>query len=130
MAENALGLLVRRLREKRGLALREVGTLSGVDHAYIYRLESGAREAPSDKVLSKLTRTLKATPRETAILSYVASHPDIDPALIEYSLSDESVTLAEIAMASGAVYRGPVQQDYARLIQTMRRILEEDTPDE
>ena len=59
MAQTALGLLLQHLRERRGLKLRELGQLSEVDHAYIYRLEVGDKEAPSDEVLTKLIRGLK-----------------------------------------------------------------------
>ena len=54
MQETGLGVLLQHLREKRGLSLRELGQLSGVDHAYIYRLETGEKEAPSEEVVSKL----------------------------------------------------------------------------
>ena len=51
--ESALGVLLRSLRDGRGLNLRELGLLAEVDHAYIYRLETGAKESPSEEVLSK-----------------------------------------------------------------------------
>ena len=43
MPESALGFLIRFLREQRGLSLRELGRLAGVDHAYIHRLETGEK---------------------------------------------------------------------------------------
>ena len=51
MDQAALGLMLQHLREKRGLKLRELAQLANVDHAYIYRLETGAKERPSDEVL-------------------------------------------------------------------------------
>ena len=48
-------------REERNLSLRELGKLSDVDHAYIHRLESGDKGAPSVEILEKLFRGLKLT---------------------------------------------------------------------
>jgi transcriptional regulator with XRE-family HTH domain len=59
------GALLRSLREQRGLSLRELGRLTEIDHAYIHRLETGAKEAPSDKVILNLTRALKANKQAT-----------------------------------------------------------------
>ena len=42
MPAPALGSVLRALREKRGLSLRELGQLAEVDHAYIHRLETGS----------------------------------------------------------------------------------------
>jgi len=43
-------ICLRLFREERTLSLRELSTLSGVDHAYIHRLESGDKTAPSPDV--------------------------------------------------------------------------------
>ena len=59
------GPLLRAMREERGLSLRELGRLTDIDHAYIHRLETGAKEAPSDEVIVKLTRALKADKQAT-----------------------------------------------------------------
>jgi transcriptional regulator with XRE-family HTH domain len=69
MSDQPLGQRLRALRRIRGLSLRELGTLSGVDHAYISRLEQGQKHAPSEAVLLKLLQALKA-PRQarTALL--------------------------------------------------------------
>ena len=66
MDQAALGLMLQHLREKRGLKLRELAQLANVDHVYIYRLETGAKERPSDEVLSKLIRGVRAGNREAA----------------------------------------------------------------
>lgn len=62
------GALLRLLREQRGFSLRELGRLAGIDHAYIHRLEIGSKGAPSDPVIMKLARVLKADKSETDIL--------------------------------------------------------------
>ena len=51
MPETALGIWLKDLRDRRGLSLRELAERSNVDHAYIYRLETGAKEAPSQDVV-------------------------------------------------------------------------------
>ena len=72
MPQTALGFLLQNLREERGLSFRELALLADIDHAYIYRLETGAKESPSDEVLSKLIRALKAAKREAEMLRYLA----------------------------------------------------------
>ena len=75
MAQPALGFLLQRLREERKLSLREFAQLAGIDHAYIYRLETGDRESPSEEILSKLIRALKVGKREAEMLRYLRGTP-------------------------------------------------------
>jgi transcriptional regulator with XRE-family HTH domain len=126
LPESALGALLKQLRENRGLSLRELAQLAEVDHAYIYRLETGAKEAPSDETLNKLIRALKAGKREGEMLRYVATHPETDAGLVLHVLHDASVTYEEFAAAAGASYRGSARPDYAKLIERVRRILSEE----
>jgi len=126
MAEPALGSLLRSLREERGLSLRELGVLGGIDHAYIYRLETGAKESPSDEVLTKLIRALKAGKREADMLWYLAAHPETDAALVARVLKDPTVTYEIFTSAAGAAFRGTARPDYAKLIERIRRILSEE----
>lgn len=55
------GGVLRGLRERRGLSLRELSALCGLDHAYIQRLEIGERTCPSKDTLVKILRPLKPT---------------------------------------------------------------------
>jgi transcriptional regulator with XRE-family HTH domain len=126
MAEAALGFLLRKLREDRGLSLRELAQLAGVDHAYIYRLETGAKEAPSDDVLLKLFRSLKAGKRETEMVRYLVQHPKTDVALVGEVVKDPTVTFEIFAATAGAAFRGTARPDYAKLIARVRRILAEE----
>lgn len=127
MAQPALGLLLQKLREARGLSFRDLTLLSGIDHAYIYRLEAGDKESPSDEVLSKLIRALKPGKREADMVRYVADHTDTDPGLVEYVLGDSSVSMREFSAAAGAVFRGATRPDYAKLIDRVRRIFGEES---
>ena len=125
MAKVSLGLLLQHLRNERALSLRELAQLSGVDHAYIYRLETGAKETPSDGVLSKLIRALKAVKREADMLRYLAAHTDTDPELVREVVADKTVDYEVFAMVAGAAYRG-VRPDYTKLIARARTLLAED----
>jgi HTH-type transcriptional regulator, competence development regulator len=129
MAQSALGLLLRHLREERKLSLRELGQLADIDHAYIYRLESGDKEAPSEEALSKLIRALKAAKREADMLRYLAAHPDTDQTLVTEVLTDSTVTYEIFASVAGAAFRGTGRPDYAVLIKRVRRILADEDAD-
>lgn len=125
MAQPALGFLLQRLREERRDSLRDVATAATTDHAYLYRLETGAKESPSDEVLARLIKALKAEKREAEMLRYLAKHPEADPGLVEYVMNDKTVTFEEYASAAGAAFRGP-RPDYAKLIERVRRMLSEE----
>ena len=122
MGQTALGVLLEHLRELRGFSLRDLSELSKVDHAYIYRLEKGEKESPSEDVLSKLIRPLKAPARESAMLRYLAEHTDTDPGLVTHLLNDKTISYEVFAMVAGAAHRG-TKPDYARLIARARAVL-------
>lgn len=122
MGQTALGVLLEHLRGLRGFSLRDLADLSKVDHAYIYRLEKGDKESPSDEVLSKLIRPLKAPARETAMLRYLAEHTDTDPGLVKHLLDDKTISYEVFAMVAGAAHRG-TKPDYAKLIARARAVL-------
>ncbi len=123
MSQPALGYLLRHLRESRRDSLRDVSKVADVDHAYLYRLETGSKEAPSEEVLTKVIKALKAEPREAEMLRYLAKHNETDPALVECVLADKSVTFEEFSAAAGAAFRGTVRPDYPKLIARVRRML-------
>jgi HTH-type transcriptional regulator, competence development regulator len=124
MAQPALGLLLQKLREDRGLSLRELAQLADIDHAYIYRLETGDKESPSEETLSKLIRALKAGKREADMLRYLAEHPETDAGLVAHVLNDPTVSFDIFISAAAAVFRGTARPDYAKLIERVRKILE------
>lgn len=126
MAQPAFGLLLQRLREERRLSLRELGQLAEIDHAYIYRLENGEKESPSEEALNKLIRALKAPKREADMLRYLAAHPQVDPGLVEYALTDPTITIEEFSAAAGVAYRGTGRPDYAKTIERIRRLWKEE----
>ena len=125
MGEPALGFLLQHLRNKRGLSLRELSQLTGVDHAYIYRLETGAKESPSKEVLSKLIRALKIDKREVDMMRYLAEHTQTDSELVESVLADKTITYEIFVMTAGASFRGR-RPDYPKLIERVRRFFGEE----
>jgi transcriptional regulator with XRE-family HTH domain len=126
MAQAALGFLLRNLRDERGLTLRELAQIAEIDHAYVHRLETGAKEAPSEEVLSKLIRALKAPKREADMLRYLATHTETDADFVAHVRQDAAVTFDEFASAAGMVFRGTGRPDYATRIARVRRIMKED----
>lgn len=126
MAQPAFGLLLQRLREERRLSLRELGQLAEIDHAYIYRLENGQKESPSEEALTKLIRALKAPKREAEMLRYLATHTQVDSGLVEHALTDTTITIEEFSAAAGMAFRGTGRPDHAKLVERIRRILKEE----
>lgn len=126
MAQPALGLLLQKLREGRGLSLRDLALLADTDHAYIYRLETGDKEAPSEEVLSKLIRALKPGKRDADMLRYVAEHSDTDAGLVAYVLENPTVSTDVFTAAAGTFYRGNARPEYPKLVERIRRILDEE----
>lgn len=129
MAQPAFGLLLQRLREERKLSLRELGQLAGIDHAYIYRLETGDKESPSEEILSKLIRALKVGKREAEMLRYLAEHGETDSGLVMLVLDDPTVSYEIFTSVAGAAFRGTGRPDYPRLIDRVRKILNEEKSD-
>jgi transcriptional regulator with XRE-family HTH domain len=123
MSQPALGYLLQRLRDGRRDSLRDVAKLADIDHAYLYRLETGSKESPSDEVLAKLIKALKAEEREAEMLRYLAKHTETETSLVEHVLQDKTVTFEEFSSAAGAAFRGNARPDYATLIARVRRML-------
>lgn len=123
MPPSGLGFLLKALREERRLSLRELAQLADVDHAYVHRLETGEREAPSDEMLGKLVRGLKAQKREAEMIRFLAQHGQTTPGVVRFALEDPSVSLEEFSTLAGAVFRGTT--DYASILKIIRRAQKE-----
>ena len=125
MPTSALGVWLKGLRDERGLSRRELAQRSEVDHAYIYRLETGAKEAPSGDVISKLIPALDASPRDAEILKLLANQQSIDPELVEFVQANDGINFDEFRMLTTMVNRG-ARPDFATSLVRIRRILSED----
>jgi transcriptional regulator with XRE-family HTH domain len=126
MPVTGLGVALKKLREDRTFSMRELGTLSGVDHAYIYRLESGEKTNPSDDAIDKLIKYLKPTARDAEIVKWLANNADTDPDLVDYVLSTESVSLEVLVGAAGIRHRGTARPDPATLIKRVIKLFEDE----
>src|ERR1700685_3593034 len=92
------GSALRHFREERTLSLRELSTLSGVDHAYIHRLEAGDKTAPSSEGWDRLSRGLKLTVHKRRVLELLASTGEMDAHLFELALEvPERYDLVKVA---------------------------------
>lgn len=125
MPESAFGHWLKCLREARGLSLRDVAHQSDVDHAYVYRLETGAKEAPSSEVLKRLISALEPSSRDAEILRFLMDHPKTDLGLVEFTRQTPSVTFEEFHMLTTVVNRG-ARPNYATSLARVRRILKEE----
>lgn len=126
MAQTGLGAALRTLRERRTLSLREMAQLAAVDHAYVHRLETGEKASPSEELLARLLKALKPSARDADILKWLVQHPDCDPDLVEYALSEPDVSLDVFATAAGVRYRGTARPEPAALIARVKRAFEAD----
>ncbi|TPG42675.1 XRE family transcriptional regulator [Sphingomonas koreensis] len=124
MPGSALGSWLKALREDRGWSLREAAQRAEVDHAYVYRLETGAKEAPSEDVLDKLVRALTPSARDIDILRLLAAHPNVDPTLADFARNDPTISPQEFHMLTTVVNRG-VRADYTLSLQRIRRFMTE-----
>ena len=68
------GYLLYHLRTEKGWTLRELGTLSGLDHAYLWRMEKGQKSHPSLMVINALSKALKVSAAEKLRLQAAAGH--------------------------------------------------------
>lgn len=130
MPQTGLGVALKTLRERRTLSLRELSHLSSVDHAYVYRLESGEKANPSQELMEKLLKYLKPGDRDGALVRWLADHAEVDPKLVEFVLSDPTIGVEIFTMAAGTVHRGNARPDPATLIARARRAYEDDDEDE
>ncbi|GAB9241355.1 helix-turn-helix domain-containing protein [Bradyrhizobium diazoefficiens] len=122
MPETALGTWLKDLRNRRGLSLRDLADRSNVDHAYIYRLETGVKEAPSDVVVEKLLAALAPPKRDEEILRFLVDHSNIDIKLLDFVRDDPKVAFDEFHMLTTTVNRG-ARPDYATMLARIRKIM-------
>jgi HTH-type transcriptional regulator, competence development regulator len=124
--QTSFGNLLARLRGRRGLSLRELGTISGVDHAYIHRLETGEKGAPSKDIVERLIRHLKPDEREASVLR-ILWEVDAPSDLVELVLADRLIDLRDFQSAASMRYRGkarPKWPEVLRHIRTAREAIE------
>lgn len=126
MAQTGLGVAIKTLRERRTLSLREAAQLASVDHAYVYRLETGEKTKPSLELVEKLMRVFNASERDTSMAAWLVDHAETDPSLVEFALQNPSVSIDVFTTAAGVRHRGNVRPDPATLIARVQKAFEDD----
>jgi transcriptional regulator with XRE-family HTH domain len=101
----SFGYALRKFREVRGLSLRELGTLCGIDHAYIHRLEKDEKTAPSEDVIQVLARNLKLNARRTRMLGFLVGK-NADGALVDLFLEEEDRPVEVFESLATMSFRG------------------------
>lgn len=123
MTQSGLGLLLRKLREARDLSSRELGQLAEIDHTYIHRLENGEKQSPSDDLLMRLLRVLKADQREAEMARWLTSN-EANPDWVEYALGTE-MTAEMFEMGASMRHRGGARPDMATIEARVRKAFED-----
>jgi transcriptional regulator with XRE-family HTH domain len=126
------GDLLKRFREERQFTLRDLGKLSDIDHAYIYRLETGEKVTPSDDTVKALTKALKLDSRKARILRILVDQQAPDD-LVEIVLNEPEHNLDDFESVAAMSYRGArpkTKDDWRRLLDRVRQTREEFAEDE
>ena len=126
MPVSGLGVALKKLRERRTFSQRELGELSEVDNAYIYRLETGEKINPTPEIIIKLLRALKAPERDTSILKWLAERPNTSPELVAYALDTPEVEFDHFVTAAGMSFRGDSRPTPEALIAKIKRMYDEE----
>jgi transcriptional regulator with XRE-family HTH domain len=100
------GDALKRFREDRGLSLRELDKLSGVNYAYIQRLESNEKIAPSDEKIDALCGALKLSAQRRELLRVLLNNPPVPDALFEAMFQHGLATVDALVIASRVSFRG------------------------
>ena len=85
----SFGYALKKLREARGLSLREFGKLCQVDYTYIHRLEKEEKTAPSDQTIEAFARTLKMDVRRFRSLFQALAAATAPERLIDIFVEDD-----------------------------------------
>ncbi len=123
MTQSGLGLLLRKLREARDLSSRELGQLADIDHTYIYRLETGEKQSPSDELLTRLLRVLKADQREIEMAQWLTAN-EANPDWVEYTLGTD-MTAEMFEMGASMRHRGGARPDMQTIEARVRKAFQD-----
>ncbi|CAN7245626.1 helix-turn-helix domain-containing protein [Variovorax paradoxus] len=124
MAQSGLGLLLRALREARGLSSRELGQLADIDHTYVYRLETGEKQSPSEDLLARLLRVLKADVREAEMAQWLVAN-DANPDWVAHTLATPDLTAEMFEMGASMRHRGGARPDMQTIEARVRKAFED-----
>jgi len=86
--ERNFGQELRRLREKRGLTVNQLGIYSGVSPALISKLENGKRGIPKPETIEKIAKGLKMDYKELMKIAGYIDEEDMNKAI--HSIKEKS----------------------------------------
>lgn len=112
-------------RERQGLTLRQLESKAGdLDHAYIWRLEKGSRDKPSETVIEKLSKALQLDEREHKIFTLLAER-EVDEALYHIMLSHRDIDWSYLETAATISFRGQrpsSEEDWLKKIELIQEL--------
>ena len=123
----SFGYALIKFREERNLSLRELGKLCKIDHAYIHRLEKAEKTAPSNEIVSTISRALKLSPRRSQLLRILAGR-SVNTQLIDIFIEDEERPIGLLEPLSLMSFRGKRPQnhnDWRKLADRLSAFIEE-----
>jgi transcriptional regulator with XRE-family HTH domain len=100
------GDALNQFRVERGLSLRELDKLSGVNYAYIQRLESNDRTAPSSEKIDSLMVALKLNAQRREVLRYLLVSPPVPDALFGAVFQNPALSPDAFVVAARMSFRG------------------------
>lgn len=107
------GRFIAQLRDAKGLSLRELERRADdLNHVYIWRLEKGDRDAPSETTVDKLSKALELTPREQEILGLLLK-TEIDDNLFALMVAEPHIPIEDIEPVATMSFRGNRPTDQA-----------------
>lgn len=107
------GSYIAELRNQKGLSLRELEKRADdLNHVYIWRLEKGDRDAPSEATVEKLSKALELTTRERYVLALLLK-ADIDDTLYEVIKAHPDMAIDDIEPVATMSFRGNRPTDQA-----------------
>lgn len=116
------GRYIAEIRDKKGFSLRELERRAGdLNHVYIWRLEKGDRDAPSDATVEKLSKALELTQREQEIVVLLLK-TDIDDRLYDLMVERPDIPIEDIEPVATMSFRGNRPTDQAGWLKAIEMV--------
>lgn len=100
------GTFIAELRDEKGFSLRELEKRAGdLSHVYIWRLDKGSRDAPSQDTLKKLSKALEVTERDWD-LALLLLRTEIPDDLFRLARTRIDIPMSDIEPVATMSFRG------------------------
>jgi transcriptional regulator with XRE-family HTH domain len=103
---------------------RDLDKATGIDHAYIWRLERGDNSNPSPEIVEKLSKALILSPRKGKIFALLATVeiPDELCELMEEHTEIDWDTFQAVATMSNRGKRPTTKDDWLRFVKVIEEL--------